>query len=152
MPKKLPIITGEKNIILRTKSQELTLEEIKLQETQELIRDLALTMKENNGIGLAAPQVGKNIRIFVVSFKDAFQVCINPKITRKSLRKEIEEEGCLSLPGKWGMVKRSKKVTLEFLNQNGEKIKIKATGLLSRVLQHELDHLDGVLFIDKIIK
>jgi len=152
MTKILSILQGENNKILRNKSVELTDEEIKSEEIQQLIKNMAITMLKKDGAGLAAPQVGKNIRLFVVETKDGSLVFINPKITRKSFKKEIDTEGCLSLPDIWGKVKRSYRVKVEFIDKNGNKQSLKAQGLLARVIQHESDHLDGILFIDKLEK
>ncbi|MDD5043307.1 MAG: peptide deformylase [Patescibacteria group bacterium] len=152
MAKKLPIEKGEKNKILRRKSVELATEKITSSEIKELIGDIIKTMKEEKGVGLAAPQIGENIRLFCVDTKEKPLIFINPRITKKSLGKEIADEGCLSLPGVWGPVKRSKSVEVSFYNEQGIKIKIKASGLLARVIQHEYDHLDGILFIDRLKK
>ncbi|MFA6215910.1 MAG: peptide deformylase [Patescibacteria group bacterium] len=148
MPKILPIkiypCPG-----LRQKSQVLKTEELGNKEIKQLISDMEKTMVEKDGIGLAAPQVGKNLRIVVISTADGSLVLINPKILRKSWRTEIQEEGCLSFPEIFGLVKRSLKIKLVALDRTGKKIKFKASGLFARVIQHEVDHLDGILFIDK---
>jgi len=109
-------------------------------------------MEKNSGVGLAAPQIGKSIRLCVVNVEDEAYVLINPRITYTSALKEICEEGCLSFPGKFIPVKRAKKVRVKAQNELGEEVTIKAKGLLARVLQHEIDHLDGLLFIEKEIK
>lgn len=148
MSKILPIVTNP-SPILRQKSREINLEELKKQEFQDFCDDMKKTMKEKDGVGLAAPQVGENIRLIVVSEKNGPICMINPKITKKSLRKEWDEEGCLSVPGYYGKVKRCKKLTCEYTDRAGNKTKINAEGLFARVMLHEIDHLDGVLFIDK---
>ena len=107
-------------------------------------------MEKNDGIGLAAPQVGELKRIIVVKTEKASEVFLNPKIIKKSRDSEVMEEGCLSFLNLFLKIKRAKKIELEVLNVKGEKIKIKTEGLLARVFQHEIDHLDGILFIDKI--
>ena len=94
-------------------------------------------------------QIGKNVRLAVINTKNGRIFLINPKITKKSLLKEWGEEGCLSVPGVFGQVKRHKKITCEYLDQKSVENAIKAEGLLARVIQHEIDHLDGILFIDK---
>lgn len=134
--------------ILRRKSQELKNQELQQKEIQQLILDMEKTMIEKDGIGLAAPQVGRNIRVVVISTKDGSLVLVNPRILHRSWKKEIMEEGCLSLPEIFGPVKRSAKIKLVALNKTGKKIKFKASGMFARVIQHEVDHLDGVLFID----
>ncbi|MFA6422561.1 MAG: peptide deformylase [Candidatus Buchananbacteria bacterium] len=137
--------------ILRKKSAQLLIREIKSKEIQELIPEMIKTMHKSDGVGLAAPQIGKSIRLVVIRHKDGDLVIFNPKFLRKSLAKEMGEEGCLSVPLKYGMVKRHKKIILKYIDQNGEQKKITAEGLLARVIQHEADHLDGILFIDKAI-
>ena len=130
---------------------------------QTLIDDMISTMYEKDGIGLAAPQVDASVRIAVIvpdptrfeEFKNKHEealVLINPVITNHSFFREEGEEGCLSVPGFIGTVKRWKSVTVSFLNRQGEKVTMKASGLLARVFQHEIDHLDGILFIDKAEK
>jgi peptide deformylase len=135
--------------ILRQKSKELRAEELQNKEIKQLLLDMAKTMVERDGVGLAAPQVGHGIRVVVINTADNVVFLINPRILRKSWRQEIEEEGCLSVPQVFGLVKRSIRVKVVALDQNGRKIKFKASGLFARVIQHEVDHLDGVLFIDK---
>ena len=113
-------------------------------------RELGKTMIKTDGAGLAAPQIGKSIRLAVINSKDGPICLINPKITRKSWARELGQEGCLSIPGIFGQVKRHKKITVAYYNQAGKKIKQVAQGLMARVMQHEIDHLDGILFIDKM--
>jgi len=147
----LKIIT-QPNPILRKKSTEIDLKKIKAPELKSLISAMAKTMTKTDGVGLAAPQIGKNIRLVLINSKDGAFCLINPKIIKKSFARELGEEGCLSIPGIFGKVKRHKKITLTYLNQNGKKIKLAAQGLMARVMQHEIDHLDGILFIDKAIE
>lgn len=116
---------------------------------QKLIKDMFQAMKDNNGVGLAAPQVGKSVQLCVIEENGESYVLINPKITAKSRDCEIAEEGCLSFPGKFLTISRYAKIKVRYLNEKGEKCKIKAEGLLSRALQHEIDHLKGDLFINK---
>lgn len=137
------------NPILRKISKTVDEKEIKSKNFKKFCFELAKTMIEKDGVGMAAPQAGKNIRVFVVNTKDGPQIFINPKILKKSLLKEWGEEGCLSVPNTFGMVKRNKKIVCECLDENGKKRKIKASGLMSIVIQHENDHLDGILFIDR---
>ena len=146
MSKILPIITNP-NPILRKKSVEI--KQIQAKQFQQLCLDMAKTMREKDGVGLAAPQIGQNIRLIVINTKNGAVCMINPEITKKSLTKEWSEEGCLSIPDVFGQVKRHKKITCKYLDKNGKEIKITAQGLMARVIQHEIDHLDGVLFIDK---
>lgn len=118
-------------------------------EIKQLILDMAETMKKEQGIGLAAPQVGQNIRLVVINTENGPLALINPKILWRSLRKETEEEGCLSCPQVFVPVSRSKSVFVTALLENGKKRTFKAKGLFARVIQHEIDHLDGILITDK---
>jgi len=110
------------------------------------------TMKGAGGIGLAAPQVGVSYRIFIANVENKIFVFINPEVKHFSNDVIPFEEGCLSAQKIWGPVVRSKKLTIKALDENGKPIKIRAKGLLARVIQHEMDHLDGKLFIDKAEK
>ncbi len=116
---------------------------------QSLIPEMIKTMLAKDGIGLAAPQIGKSIRIIIIHHKDKDLVMINPKIIKKSLIKEWDEEGCLSVPNVFGDVKRCKKITVKYIDEFGKEQILATEGLLARVIQHEVDHLDGILFIDK---
>ena len=120
-------------------------------EIKRLAEDMAETMLKSDleGVGLAAPQVGVSIRMFIAQTGNGPGVFINPKILKKSGR-ETAEEGCLSLPGIWLKVKRAKELDLEAIDINGKKIKTKAEGIFARILQHEIDHLNGILIIDKV--
>lgn len=135
--------------VLREKS--LPVKEI-TPEILNLIRDMAEIMYATSGVGLAAPQIGVSKRIMVIDGEeDGLIVLINPIIV-KSEGEVIEEEGCLSIPEVYSKVKRSLKVTVKALNENGEPIELTKEGLIARALQHELDHLEGILFIDRIGK
>ncbi|HSM09401.1 MAG TPA: peptide deformylase [Gemmatimonadota bacterium] len=121
-------------------------------EVRMLIDDLTDTMYAEEGIGLAAPQVGVPLRVFVYDVQDPEiepGALINPRIVEAegSVR---ESEGCLSIPGLTEIVERSARVVVEGLDREGEPVRIEADGLLSRCLQHERDHLDGVLFVDRV--
>ena len=121
---------------------------------KNLIIEMKRLMKEANGIGLAANQAGHNLRIFVIEENLAKEnnvpnVYINPEITEYSKDLTQAEEGCLSIPEFWPQIKRSKKIKIKALDENGNKIKIKARGFLARVLQHETDHLNGLLIKDR---
>ena len=142
----LNIITHP-NPILRKKSQPVA--DVFAPEIKKLIPQMIQIMLGHDGVGLAAPQIGRNIRLIVVRYLDGDLVLINPKICKKSWLKEWDEEGCLSVPGIVGDVKRCKKITVKFLDENGKLRQLTGQGLLARVIQHEVDHLDGILFIDK---
>ena len=109
------------------------------------------TMQEANGVGLAAPQVGILRRIAVVDVGDGKIELVNPEIIKES-GEQTGDEGCLSFPGKWGEVTRPMKVTVKAQDRYGNEFKIKGTELLARAFCHEIDHLDGVVFIDKVNK
>ncbi|OHA48171.1 MAG: peptide deformylase [Candidatus Terrybacteria bacterium RIFCSPHIGHO2_01_FULL_48_17] len=120
-----------------------------------LVEQMRKAMKIHDGIGIAAPQIGEAVRVFIIE-KKLFpgadlpsDVFINPKILRKGFKREISEEGCLSVPNVFGQVSRSLKITIEAFDQNWKRFRLSTQELLARVLQHELDHLDGTLFIDK---
>ena len=112
------------------------------------MEDMLETMYESVGVGLAGPQIGISKRTVVIDIGEGPVKLINPKIISKE-GSQIGLEGCLSIPGIYGDVDRAEKVTLKAQNEKGEIIKIEAEGFMARVIQHELDHLDGVLFIDK---
>lgn len=145
----LKVITHP-NPILRKKSQKVV--DVLDPEIQSLIKEMVKIMKKSDGVGLAAPQVGRNIRLVAVSHKDGDLILVNPLIVKKSLLKDWDEEGCLSVPGKAGEVKRCKKVKIKFVDEKNFPRLFAAAGLLARVIQHEVDHLDGILFIDKARK
>ncbi len=147
MAKRLPLTTLP-NPVLRKKAERVDPARIAQSVFQRFLDDMAKTMYEANGVGLAAPQVGVSDQIFLVSTKDGPQVFINATITRYGRKKE-EHEGCLSVPGVWGNVQRAIEVDVEGLDQNGKPISLTATGLMAHVIQHEFDHLNGTLFIDK---
>lgn len=108
------------------------------------------TMREDNGVGLAAPQVGVSLRIIVVEVDEKVHALINPQIiTREG--SETTVEGCLSLPRLYGDVERAERVTVTGTNARGKKVTLSGEGLWARAMQHEIDHLDGVLFIDRVI-
>ncbi len=147
----LSIVT-DPNQILRKKSAIISSDEINSDNIQALIFDMAETMDERDGVGLAAPQVGQSVRLIVINAKNGPIPMISPAIIKKSWTKEQDTEGCLSLPGVYGNVKRHKKITCQYLDKDGNKKKLIAEGLMARVIQHEIDHLDGILFIDKAKK
>lgn len=121
-------------------------------ETVALLDNLYETMVANDGIGIAAPQVGKNKRIAVVEVDegDKFEL-INPEII-EAKGESIDVEGCLSIPHVYGTVKRADEVTVRYYDREGEEIEVTAFGYLARAFQHEIDHLDGVLFVEKMIE
>jgi peptide deformylase len=116
-----------------------------------LLDDMVETMRHANGCGLAGVQVGVLRRIVVIETDEGLFELINPRIVAMAGEQE-SEEGCLSLPGEWGITKRPMFVIAKALNREGEEIEIKASGLLAKAICHELDHLDGVLYTDKVIR
>src|SRR5512142_994471 len=123
------------------------------EETRQLIRDMFETMYEADGVGLAAPQVGVSQRVIVIDPHEQdvkpFGL-VNPVIVEFAKDLERGEEGCLSIPGLKDIVERPAAVVVEGLDVDGKALRIEAKGLLARVLQHEVDHLDGVLFLDRL--
>ncbi len=134
--------------VLRTKAAEV--EEI-TDKTKQLLDNMVETMYDASGVGLAAPQIGVSKRIVVIDIGAGLIELINPEIIERSAKTYIDEEGCLSIPDQNGQVERALKVKVKALDRNGEEIVIKGKGLLSRALQHEIDHLEGKLFVDKVI-
>jgi len=162
------LIIKKENKVLRKVAEEITAEEISSPKTKNIIDRMIKTMSESkDGIALAAPQVGESVRIFIVDgniiAKDPPSqiakegpsrppmVFINPVIKKISKKKIALEEGCLSVAGVSGIIKRSEKLTIEALDGNGKKFSRGVSGLLAQIIQHEMDHLNGVLFIDKAI-
>lgn len=135
---------------LRERSKEV--ENPTSKEIKKLIRDMNETMIAAEGIGIAAPQVGVNIRLFLVRTDEEYRTYINPTLRGFGWKKIRFEEGCLSVPKVFGPVKRPTSLTITYTNERGEKKTEKANGLLARVLQHEFDHIQGILFIDKAEK
>lgn len=132
--------------------------------TKDLIKDLWDTLevqKDPEGVGLAAPQIGKNVRLFVASYKDFRKVVINPEIisiseskTKNRMAKSNREilEGCLSLPNYYGPLKRAKSVKIKYLNENGQEVVETFEGFNAQIILHEIDHLEGVLFLDRLLE
>ena len=139
----------EKDEILRKKSREVDIIDDKI---QTLIDDMIETMYKYNGVGLSAVQVGVLKRVVVIDIEDGegARVFINPKITSTKGEHEVEE-GCLSFPNEYAKMIRPKEVTVEALNQDGKKVKIVGKELLAQALAHEIDHLDGILFVDNML-
>ena len=135
--------------ILRKKSREVDVVDDKI---RELLDDMLETMHKYNGVGLAAPQVGILKRVVVIDLYDdnGPLKLVNPKIVKQKGKQEVEE-GCLSFPNQYAKMIRPEEIVAEALNEKGEKIKIKAKGLLAQAICHEIDHLDGVLFIDNML-
>lgn len=147
MPAHPDIVTGAKNPTLHTKT---TLVKNPLDEgIVGLWPEMLRIMREANGIGLAAPQIGLSLRLCVIEIDGVVYNMINPKITSTSREKVFFEEGCLSLPEEYFEIERFAKVTVRYQNEKGEDMKLRAHGLLAYCIQHELDHLDGKLIYDR---
>ena len=143
------IIRENGDEILRKKAREVEKVDDKI---REILNDMVETMHKFNGVGLAGPQIGILKRLIVIDLydDDGPIKLINPKIIKQEGEQEVEE-GCLSFPNQFAKIIRPAKVTIEALDENGQKMRIEAEGLLAQAISHELDHLDGILFIDKII-
>ena len=141
----LPVITlGDPR--LRERSAPADLESVR-----DLVRSMFKTMYGQEGIGLAAVQVGRPLRVFVTKVADDRErVYVNPEIVATSIEEETAEEGCLSIPGIHADVSRSARVSVQATGLNGRTFRLNASGLLARAIQHEIDHLNGVLFIDHL--
>ncbi|MBP3502423.1 MAG: peptide deformylase [Clostridia bacterium] len=135
--------------ILRKKSKKVEEVDDKI---RALVDDMIETMHKKDGVGLAAPQIGILKRVVVIDLYDdkGLYVLINPEIVKEKGEQEVEE-GCLSFPDKFGKVKRPAEVVVKALDRDGKEYKLKGKGLLAQAISHELDHLEGILFIDKII-
>lgn len=150
-------ITKEPNPLLHQVSKNLTAEEINSKETKEFVANLIETMYAKDGVGIASVQVGNPIQLCVIAKdftpdKKADLILINPKFEKASMLREWAEEGCLSVPNIYGSVRRYKKIKVSALNMKGEKIEFVATEFFARIIQHEIDHLNGILFIEKAKK
>ncbi len=151
-PTKL-IIHTEPNPILRQKAMQIDVKKITSEETKTFLKDFFDLMIKSDGVGIAAPQVGVSLQVCIVSEAGKnHQYLFNPEITWFSKDTISLNEGCLSVPNVYGMVVRPKAIHVKAYNEKGEKIKLKAKGWLSRVIQHEVDHLNGILFIDRAEK
>lgn len=153
--------------VLRKKARQITAEEIRSEWLADLIQDMVETMEEYGGIGLAAPQIHESISVAIIDYQDdhpkykdtnkngakrslPLSVFINPKITVLDEKEQGYWEGCLSVPELRGLVYRPRKIQVDYLDLNGKKKTVVAEDFLATVFQHELDHLDGVLFIDRV--
>lgn len=120
-------------------------------EIRELVKEMFVTMEEEEGVGLAAPQIGRGIRVFVVKADDGVErTFINPQIIETSVETCSYEEGCLSIPKTYEEVIRPERITIQARNEKGRRFNLEADNFLARVIQHEYDHLEGILFIDRI--
>lgn len=119
-------------------------------EIKRIISDMVETLKDSGGVGLAATQVGISKRIIIVELDSKYLPVINPEIVKRGKEKGIEEEGCLSVPDIFDEVKRIKDIEVKGLDKNGKDIHIVLSGFPARIFQHEIDHINGILFIDRL--
>lgn len=160
--KKMAIVQKE-NKVLRQKAQEVPLEELKSKKIRDIISRMEKALSQSkDGVALAAPQIGESVRIFIAKDPPLHStkegplrppvIFINPVIKKISKKKLVVYEGCLSVEGIYGTIKRSEKLTIKAYDENGKKFFRGVSGLLSQIIQHEIDHLNGILFIDKAIR
>src|SRR5690242_4550802 len=141
------ILTLDKPV-LRTRAKKVSRFDAYL---QRLVDDMWETMRAAPGVGLAAPQVGESIRVLVAEYEDQAVALVNPEILKRAEEEVLGTEGCLSIPGFVGDdVPRAASVVVKARDPRGKEIRVRAEGWFARILQHEIDHLDGVLFIDRI--
>ncbi|MCX6703809.1 MAG: peptide deformylase [Candidatus Zambryskibacteria bacterium] len=155
-------IIQRENPLLREIAKTVPLKDIKSSRIETLIKKMIVALEsQDDGVAIAAPQINESLRVFVVSHK-VFEItkkhkdkvgknmiCINPVITKISKDRKTLEEGCLSVRYLYGKVSRAHKVSITAYDETGKEFKIGASGLLAQIFQHEIDHLDGILFIDK---
>jgi len=168
------ILPANKNLALRKVAREIAVSEIESKRIQTIIAEMKkLLSKEEFGVALAAPQVGESLRLFVVSGRAlarggrnspdepekrddapalADQVYVNPELVKLSRSKSNKHEGCLSLRGFWGLVPRAEKATIRAYDEKGARFTRGASGFLAHIFQHEMDHLEGILYTDKAAK
>ena len=143
------IVREDGDEILRKKSREVEVIDEKI---KQILDDMVETLHHYNGVGLAGPQIGILKRLVVIDLYDDKGPIklINPKIIKQKGEQEVEE-GCLSFPNEFAKIIRPEEVVIEAINKNDKKIKLKGEGLLAQAISHEIDHLEGILFVDKII-
>lgn len=145
-------LVDKKAFVLRETARPVVKGEFGTKKLKSIIAKMKKALHaEEDGVAIAAPQVGESLRVFIVKGNEAVpdKVFINPEIIKASKKKQAVEEGCLSLRYLYGSVSRHEKVTLKALNENGQKMTTGASGLMAQIFQHEVDHLNGVLFTDK---
>lgn len=141
---------------MRQKAKNVSRVDKKVKSLVQDLKDTLINHKDPEGVGLAAPQIGKSLRVFVMTANNKLLAVINPKVieiekTKEKKKKRTLLEGCLSVPYFYGPLTRADKVTLEYLTEDGEKITEKFTGFSAQIILHEIDHLDGILFIDHML-
>lgn len=150
-----------KDPVLRANAKRVAKVDKKIKQLIADMKETLLVQDDPEGIGLAAPQVGKSLALFIVNYEKLKRVVINPKILniakQPSAAKKISKsgktlEGCLSLPHFYGPIKRANEITIEYQNENGDKVQEKFKGFPAHIIQHEIDHLNGTLFVDHILE
>lgn len=147
----LPILKNP-DPLLRRISAPVDLDRLREDEFLQFIQNLKITMRVEDGVGIAAPQVGVAERVIIIDRDGRPTAYINPEITERSFKMIEGEEGCLSVNDVWGIVKRHRGITVTYITEQGERVTEKLHGFLAVVFQHEIDHLDGILFIDRATK
>ena len=153
-------IVDVKSSVLRGKAKEVLKIDKKILSLIKDMKDTLKIQKDPEGVGLAAPQIGKSYQIFVIDYKKFKRVIINPKVIKVSKVKKLNTEtkkndileGCLSLPHYYGPIKRASKIEIEYMDMDGKKQTEEFEGFNAQIIQHEMDHLNGILFIDKILE
>ncbi len=159
----MPKLVPENHPVLHTMADEITSEELKDGTAKKIIKDLREAIKTYKvdgftAVAIAAPQIGVSKRIFIIEDQSNDEdrlptiIAINPHFTKVSKKTRVAGEGCLSIPDRYGLVRRSTNVTIEATDENGKHYTRGAGGLLAQIMQHELDHLDGILFTDRAEK
>lgn len=148
----LSIENKEDAIVLRQKTAPFDFSRFTKKEITELVRVMKETMQGASGIGLAANQIGLNMSLFIAKTERKLHAVFNPQLVWASTEEDEMEEGCLSIPIKHGIVRRPVAVRVEAQDSKGKKVTLAPHGLLARVFQHEMDHLNGILFTDKAVK
>ncbi len=143
----LPIVTGQDSPILRTKTKRVP---TITKDVKKLLKDMQETTVHADGLGLAAPQIGSDLRVCVAKIHGRLTPLVNPEITWRGKTTDTLEEGCLSLPGIWVPVMRPTEIIVKYQTLKGDQKELKLTDMDARVVQHETDHLDGKLIVDYV--
>lgn len=144
--RRIVTVTDPENEVLHRRSRPVAQVDASI---RRLVADMAVTMRQAQGVGLAAPQIGVPLRVLVADTGRGLLALVNPRLVRRS-GAEVAEEGCLSIPGVIAPVRRARHVTVDGTLITGRRVGLRATGYIARILQHEIDHLNGVLFLDRV--
>ena len=144
------LLRKEPDAVLRQENKKI--KDFSDQKLQKLIDEMFETLYKEHGVGLAAPQIGINLKLCVIEEGGVRYTLINPRITKFSKETVVMEEGCLSVPGKFFPIERPAEVNVCFYDRDGNRAKLRASGLLARAIQHETDHLNGILILDRLSK